>query len=112
MWDRRSSVNMYHSLCIKNVAEVVRRGRLRWFGHRQRWVRIMNIRTYIAKKNIPLASSQKLSQKQIFLFQIINVCSGDILTQVHQISCENNFLFKSYIKVSATSCKDATVQRH
>ena len=34
--DRRSSVDLYKSLGIQNVAEVVRRGRLRWFGHVER----------------------------------------------------------------------------
>ena len=34
--DRRSSVDLYKSLGIENVAEVVRRGRLRWFGHVER----------------------------------------------------------------------------
>jgi len=34
--DRRSSVDLYQSLGIENVAEVVRRGRLRWFGHVER----------------------------------------------------------------------------
>ena len=34
--DRRSSVDLYKSLGIENVAEVVRRSRLRWFGHVER----------------------------------------------------------------------------
>ena len=34
--NRRSSVDLYKSLGIENVAEVVRRGRLRWFGHVER----------------------------------------------------------------------------
>ena len=31
--DRRSSVHLQQSLVIENVADVVRRGRLRWFEH-------------------------------------------------------------------------------
>ena len=31
--DRNSSVDLYSFLGVQSVAEVVRRGRLRWFGH-------------------------------------------------------------------------------
>ena len=34
--DRRSSADLYQSLGIESVAEVVRRGRLRWFKHVER----------------------------------------------------------------------------
>jgi hypothetical protein len=34
--DRHSTVDLYQSLGIENVAEVVRRSRLRWFGHVER----------------------------------------------------------------------------
>ena len=31
--DRKRSVDLYSLLGVESVAEVVRRGRLRWFGH-------------------------------------------------------------------------------
>ena len=31
--DRKHSVDLYSILGVQSVAEVVRRGRLRWFGH-------------------------------------------------------------------------------
>ena len=31
--DRKHSVDLYSLLWVQSVAEVVRRGRLRWFGH-------------------------------------------------------------------------------
>ena len=34
--DRNLTADLYHSLGIENVAEVVRRSRLRWFGHVER----------------------------------------------------------------------------
>ena len=34
--DRKSSVELIERLGIEGVAEVVRRGRLRWFGHLER----------------------------------------------------------------------------
>ena len=34
--DRRSTVDLYQSSGIKHVVEVVRRSRLRWFGHVER----------------------------------------------------------------------------
>ena len=33
MMDRKGSVDLYSLLGVESVAEVVRRGRLRWFGH-------------------------------------------------------------------------------
>ena len=34
--DRKRSVDLYSLLCVQSVDEVVRRGRLRWFGHVER----------------------------------------------------------------------------
>ena len=34
--DRKHSVDLYSLLGVQSVAEVVRRGRLRWFGHVER----------------------------------------------------------------------------
>ena len=34
--DRKHSVDLYSLLRVQRVAEVVRRGRLRWFGHVER----------------------------------------------------------------------------
>ena len=34
--DRKCSVDLYSLLGVQNVAEVVKRGRLRWFGHVER----------------------------------------------------------------------------
>ena len=34
--DRHLTADLYQSLGIENVAEVVRRSRLRWFGHVER----------------------------------------------------------------------------
>ena len=34
--DRKHSVDLYSLLRVQSVAEVVRRGRLRWFGHVER----------------------------------------------------------------------------
>ena len=34
--DRKRSVDLYSLLGVQSVAEVVRRGRLRWFGHLER----------------------------------------------------------------------------
>ena len=34
--DRKPSVDLYSLLGVQSVAEVVRRGRLRWFGHVER----------------------------------------------------------------------------
>ena len=34
--DRKSSVDLYSLLRVESVAEVVRQGRLRWFGHVER----------------------------------------------------------------------------
>ena len=34
--DRRRSVDSYSLLGVQSVADVVRRGRLRWFGHLER----------------------------------------------------------------------------
>ena len=34
--DRKRSVDLYSLLKVQSVAEVVRRGRLRWFGHVER----------------------------------------------------------------------------
>ena len=34
--DRKLSVDLYSLLSIQNVADVVRHGRLRWFGHLER----------------------------------------------------------------------------
>ena len=34
--DRKRSVDLYSILGVQSVAEVVRRGRLRWFGHMER----------------------------------------------------------------------------
>ena len=34
--DRKRSVDLYSLLGVESVAEVVRRGRLRWFGHVER----------------------------------------------------------------------------
>ena len=34
--DRKYSVDLYSILGIQSVADVVRRGRLRWFGHLER----------------------------------------------------------------------------
>ena len=34
--DRKCSVDLYSLLGIQSVADVVRRGRLRWFGHLER----------------------------------------------------------------------------
>ena len=31
--NRKRSVDLYSLLCIQSVADVVRHGRLRWFGH-------------------------------------------------------------------------------
>ena len=33
---RKHSVDLYSLLCVQSVADVVRRGRLRWFGHLER----------------------------------------------------------------------------
>ena len=34
--DRKHSVDLYSLLGVQSVADVVRRGRLRWFGHLER----------------------------------------------------------------------------
>ena len=34
--DRKRSVDLYSFLSVHSVAKVVRRGRLRWFGHVER----------------------------------------------------------------------------
>ena len=36
MKNRKHSVDLYSPLMVQNVAKVVRRGRLRWFGHVER----------------------------------------------------------------------------
>ena len=33
---RKHSADLYSLLCVQSVADVVRRGRLRWFGHLER----------------------------------------------------------------------------